>query len=332
VLARAKANDLKKLDVKTVTMGMAIATEAGQQDEWMNLASHLASIDQTGKGVSDLLSLLIEQGKPDAAERLAASLISPASDEAVSTAAREAACRWAGRTQRWSMLSMASESELKKIESPSATRSATVEKLFAESLMQTGQVEQAAQWWNHLVDGRQASDFATLLRCAEAETSVGKDANLAGQRIALARSAAGGDAFNETLVDLLAAELAVRKSRFEEARALLESVVRAVEVDATLRGRAQWLIGETHYLQAQFTEAIEAYRRVEGIDPGGSWVSASLVQAGKSFEQLGRTREAAVCYGSLIGRFADSPHAQVARQRMASIDPANSSSPSPIRR
>ncbi len=85
--------------------------------------------------------------------------------------------------------------------------------------------------------------------------------------------------------------------------------------------RAQWLIGETHYLQQEFADAIEAYRRVEGIDPGGMWVSAALIQAGKSFEQLGRTREAAVCYGNLLSRFADTSHAELARRRLAAISP-----------
>jgi TolA-binding protein len=98
-------------------------------------------------------------------------------------------------------------------------------------------------------------------------------------------------------------------------------VVRSQDSEAGLRGRAQWLIGETHFLQQDFAGAIEAYRRVEGIDPGGMWVSASLIQAGKSFEQLGRTREAAVCYGNLLGRFANTPHADLARRRLAAISP-----------
>ena len=107
----------------------------------------------------------------------------------------------------------------------------------------------------------------------------------------------------------------------EKARSLLEQVIRSAETEASLRGRAQWLIGETYYLQREFVQAIEAYRRVEGIDPGGIWVSASLVQAGKSFEQLGRTRDAAVCYGILLSRFADTSHAQIARRRLAAIAP-----------
>jgi TolA-binding protein len=104
----------------------------------------------------------------------------------------------------------------------------------------------------------------------------------------------------------------------------LEGIIRDPESIGQLRGRAQWLIGETYFLQERFAEAIDAYRRVEGIDPDGAWVAAALVQAGKSFEQLGRTQEASVCYWTLIRRFADSPHSQAARTRMASLSPNGS--------
>ncbi|WP_218933884.1 tetratricopeptide repeat protein [Rubripirellula lacrimiformis] len=332
LLQRSQAGQVSQWDEKMTSMAMIFAGEADQQPAWSHLARHLAAMDGSGKTIADLLAALDQDGSRDRAERLATSLISPEPDQVVSPGARESACRWAGRTERWSMLAMAAESEIDRMESPAPSRSVNVERLFAESLMQLGRVDEARRWWDHLVDVRKLTDFATLLRCAEAETSVGDDTNLAGQRISLARTAAGQNSFESMLVNLLAAELAIRRSRFDEARSLLESVVRATDTGVGLRGRAQWLIGETHYLQAQFTEAIEAYRQVEGMDPSGVWVSAALVQAGKSFEQLGRTREAAVCYGSLIGRFAETPHAQIARQRMAAIDPNLPSSNNSIRR
>jgi tetratricopeptide (TPR) repeat protein len=217
------------------------------------------------------------------------------------------------------MLAFASESESRA--EPNPSRTVTVDTLFAEALMQTGRVEEARHWWDYLVDSRGVDRFSTLLRCAEAETAVGSDLLLAEQRITAARVAARNERYRISLVDLLDAELSVRRLQFDSARALLESVIRSSETDSGVRGRAQWLIGETHYLQRKFHEAIEAYRRVEGIDPHGQWVSASLLQAGKSFEQLGRTREAAVCYGNLLSRFSDASHAALARRRLAAIAP-----------
>lgn len=327
----AVAGDMHLMDAQTTSVAMTMATRSGNTAARSNLARHLANIDQTGQSVSDLLSMLTQQNQDDEAERLASMWISPADGERVAPAVCEAACRWAGRTQRWSMLSLASENELDRIDDPPSNRTVTVDRLFAESLMQVGRVDDAAVWWNHLVDVRNVDDFATLLRCAEAETSVGTETTVAASRIELARAAVVTP-FDRTLVDMLAAELDIRRTRFADARARLESVVRGADVGAAIRGRAQWLIGETHFLQAQFPEAIDAYRSVEAIDPGGDWVAASLVQAGKSFEQLGRTREAAVCYGSLLARFADSPHAGQARKRLATIDPNQSQSNPSIRR
>ena len=216
------------------------------------------------------------------------------------------------------MLALASESSDVAVDENS--RTITVERLFAESLMQVGRGEDAQVWWNHLVDERGVNDFATLLRCAEAATT---HANVpsATNRVSDARSAAGHATNRISLVQMLSAELAVRELKFDDARSTLEQVVRSDGAIETLRGRAQWTIGETFYMQEKFADAIEAYRKVEGIDPGGDWIAISLVQAGKSFEQMGRTREAAVCYSSLVGRFPDSPHAVSATRRLAAIDP-----------
>lgn len=304
-------------DAPATALALRIANHERRIEMATRLTRHLSKVDNKGHHVADLLS----RSEPEHSESLAAFLISPPTGIDVAAAPREAAARWAGRNQKWNLLSLAADSE--SIDRLTAGRTPAVERLFAESLMQTGKTADAAAWWNHLVDVRQQHDFATLLRCAEAETATGDDTELASERIAMARSASGNDPLSITLVDLLEAELSIRRSRFDEARSLLENVVRGAEVDAGLRGRAQWLIGETHYLQHQFASAIEAYRSVEGVDPNGPWVPASMIQAGKAFEQLGRTREAALCYGNLLGRFADSPHASAARQRMAAIDPSH---------
>ena len=147
----------------------------------------------------------------------------------------------------------------------------------------------------------------------------------ASQRVETARVAAGDDAARLALIDMLSADLDIRRLQFDRARSTLEKVVQSSQSIATLRGRAQWMIGETYFLQHKFVDAIEAYRRVEGIDPKGPWISVALVQAGKSFEQLGRTREAAVCYSTLVSRVSDSQHASVARRRLAEIVPSSES-------
>jgi tetratricopeptide (TPR) repeat protein len=268
------------------------------------------------------LQQLAKEQRDDFAQRLATQLIAPQSNPDVSAASREAACRWAGRQQLWSMLALASEGSEPATEDP--TRTIAIERLFAESLMQTGRLQDSRKWWVHLVDHHNADDFPTLLRCAETATSLA-EVQEAHDRIEAVRAACGEDAARNALVDMLSADLAIRRLRFDQARSILEGVIQSAQSVATLRGRAQWMIGETYFLQHKFAEAIEAYRRVEGVQPGGPWAVAALIQAGKSFEQLGRTREAAVCYSSLVSRFADSQHAAVARRRLAAIAPTSSS-------
>ncbi len=321
LLTPAATQRIESLNAKTLQSALVVAMGNEAADFFDTYARQLARIDKSGQTTADTLQQLADSERPADAERMATLLVSPPEglENEIVPAAREAACRWAGRTQRWSMLALASETESTDSSPPS--RTVSVERLFAEALMQTGRTADAHRWWNHLVDVRGAIDFATLLRCAETETSLGKDASLAAKRIAAARQAAGDDVFQLSLVHLLEAELAIRQIQFDQARGHLESVIRSTETDAGLRGRAQWLIGETYYLQQKFAQAIEAYRRVEGMDRDGLFVAASLVQAGKSFEQLGRTREAAVCYWGLLNRFAESPHAAMARRRLAAIAP-----------
>lgn len=329
LMDQAKSDRVVVFDVSMTVLSLQIASARQDIKAWGALVEHLAKIDQSGQAVSDTLSKL-SQSSPADAERLATRMIAPQEEQAVTPQGREAACRWAARDQRWSMLAFASEGE--SLDQDVKSRTETVERLMAEALVQTGRTADALPWWNHLIETHEATDFATLIRCAEAETAVGRDAELAKKRIAAARTAAGKDQFQLTLVNLLDAEMAIRRTRFDEARAHLESVVRESDTDAGIRGRAQWLIGETHYLQQEFALAIEAYRRVEGIDPGGIWVPAALVQAGKSFEQLGRQREASLCYGHLLSRFADTTHAALARRRMAALNKPDNKNSSPTLR
>lgn len=324
MLGPAALEQMSSLPVNIVQAGISVAAIDGQHDFFEAYCHQLASADKSGQTTSDVLQWLASTQHAAEAERLATLLIAPPAvrSGAIQPRAREAACRWAGRTQRWSMLALASETEtLDPKQPPPASRTAATERLFAEALVQTQRARESQRWWNYLVDQRGAEDFATLLRCAEVETSAGNEVETAKRRIAAARTAAGENVFQRSLVSLLEAELAIRSIQFDQARAHLESVIRATETDHALRGRAQWLIGETFYLQQEFADAIEAYRRVEGIDSNGPFVAVSLLQAGKSFEQLGRTREAAVCYWGLLSRFAGSQYAALARRRLAKIAP-----------
>ncbi len=322
ILERVAGGQSQSFSPALTAIGLLAAAHTGDEEAWSTLGQRLAATDSSGQPTSDLLQQLSTQKLNAYAQRLATQLMAPTAGTDAHAASREAACRWAGRQQLWSMLALASETS--EPESDEPTRTIAIERLFAESLVQSGRADDSRKWWDHLVDNRKVSDFPTLLRCAEAATAAA-DVQQASQRIDAARAASDDNPARVVLVDLLSADLAIRQLRFDQARALLEKVVQSSQSVPVLRGRAQWMIGETFFLQQKFTEAIEAYRRVEGIDPDGRWVVVALVQAGKSFEQLGRTREAAVCYSSLVSRFGDSQYAAIARRRLAALAPSSSS-------
>lgn len=228
-----------------------------------------------------------------------------------------AACRWAGSTGRWSMLSLVADQLEPPAKAMATNRSAAIDRLLAESLMQTRRGHEALAWWQAILQTWDVDDFATLIRAAETAVAAGT-LELARRRVKAA-AAAAEDGFDEALVGMLEAELEIRRGRLDDARGQLEQITRGTGTPAALRPRAQWLIGESYFMQQRYGDAIDAYRRVEALDADGQWAAAALVQAGKSFEYLARPREAAVCYTALLSRFADTPHAQAARSRLARL-------------
>lgn len=325
ILNQSTPMHIGDLGEKILALALIANSATGNENQWSLITNELSSRDTQGTATAKALNELTRLGRDAAAERFAGILIDPVVSMAqvgstrVTGAAREAGCRWAGRQSKWSMLALASESE--NLQEPSISLTLDVERLLAEALVQSGRLQDALTWWNHLVDVRDASDFSTLLRCAEAETSVGMDLAKAVDRIEQARLAAAKDPFRIALTNLLEAELHIRRTDFAGSRRILEPVVSNPSVDANLRGRAQWLIGETFYLQEKYPLAIDAYRKVESIGPNTQWIAASLIQAGKSFEHLGHQREAMICYGNLVTRFADTSYAKVANQRIALLSP-----------
>ncbi|HBJ35645.1 MAG TPA: hypothetical protein DDZ51_13050 [Planctomycetaceae bacterium] len=235
-------------------------------------------------------------------------------------AACESACRWAGASGRWTMLAMLAADLVVPNRQDASTmrRGAAIDRMVAESLMQTHRSVEALPWWLAIIDAWQCDDFPTLIRAAETSVAFGT-IDVANGRLEAAKRAAGEDGFKVSLTRMLEAELAIRRARLDEARDLLAEIVRATETSAELRPRAQWLIGETFFLQQKYAEAIDAYRRVDTLDGTGQWAALALLQAGKSFEKLARPREAATCYTALLTRFADLPHANHARTRLAQI-------------
>lgn len=273
-----------------------------------HIAEHLAV---------DLLARLLSVPNTDSPTKTPAS--PPPKDEIVSTPMGcEAACRWAGSTERWSLLALVADQLEPPTVDTNPERGLVIDRLLAESLMQTRRAHDAARWWEAIVEIHHCQDFETTLRAAETAVAYGS-IDAAKRYLAKAQVAAVDRVFETSLVQILEAELAVRGARMDEARAILERLAREPATAAELKPRTQWMIGETYFLQERYTEAIDAYRRVDSLDPNCDWAVVAMLQSGKAFEKLGLHRDAATCYTALLTRFPASPHIEQARVRLAQI-------------
>jgi TolA-binding protein len=281
---------------------------------WHLAIERMVSSPESQALVLPVLQDLDQRQRVDLAERLAVQIVNALPAEALEPGT-EHVCRWASLHHQWAMLAAIASSDT--VAQRRNLFSNASNRLLAEGLMQVGRQQEAKVFLDQLIVQQGVTDFETLLRRAEIALSVESksEAATAIERLVPVASTAN----EKVLASLLRAQWFVRNAQLDDARSILHEVLRGEPITTELQARTQWMIGETHLLQRQFNEAVDAYRLVEKIDAHGQWSAASLVQAGRAFELMGRPRDAAVCYTGLLRKFADSPYAQVARERLASL-------------
>jgi TolA-binding protein len=307
-----------------------LAASQADAELWSRTFSVLASSPQAQRLVAQTLRRLDAEGFPSDAERLATQVLSSkmlAADNQGQASATEQACRWAAAKSHWDMLAMAGKEAVatdfaKQLVDHHDSLSL---RLMAEGAVQDNDLSTAKILLDQLIQGLGIRDFDTLLRRAEVALAL-ESKEAANQAIEAVEQLAGGEG-DRALATMLRAQWFIRDARMIDARDALDRIVRGSDVSKEIRARAQWLLGETYFLQRQYTDAIDHYRLVESLDDGGSWTAAALIQAGRCFEQLGMQREAAVCYTGLLSRFGSSPHVSVAQARLAALSGSGNSEP-----
>jgi TolA-binding protein len=90
-------------------------------------------------------------------------------------------------------------------------------------------------------------------------------------------------------------------AKLQEARQAYQKVLRSPNGSKTeTAAMAQWMIGETFFLQEHYEAAIREYLRVEVLYAYPHWQAGGLLQAGKCYEQLGQWKEAGDVYARLL--------------------------------
>jgi tol-pal system protein YbgF len=87
-----------------------------------------------------------------------------------------------------------------------------------------------------------------------------------------------------------------------------------------LANHAQYLIGESHYALREFDQAILEFDAVRSRYPQGEKVPAALLKQGFAFAELGEKVNARLILQEVVEKYAQSPEAVQAKQRLRSLE------------
>jgi TolA-binding protein len=108
-----------------------------------------------------------------------------------------------------------------------------------------------------------------------------------------------------------------QQANFEEARRAFERVLSDPAAFRTsTAAKAQFLIGETYFLEEKWEEAFLAYQKVYASYDFPEWQAPALLQSGKCDERLNQWKDAARTYAQLLHEFPQSEFAKEAQERL----------------
>ena len=102
---------------------------------------------------------------------------------------------------------------------------------------------------------------------------------------------------------------------FDKAREAYSAVISARK-GGDLAARAQFMRGETYFLQKNYREALREFLKADILYDAPSWQAAALLEAGKVYEQLDQWADAAETYERLRSKFPTDPNATQAQTRL----------------
>lgn len=105
---------------------------------------------------------------------------------------------------------------------------------------------------------------------------------------------------------------------FEKARAAYQGVIEG-QPGTELAARAQFMTGETYFLQKNDKEAERAFLAVDLMYKVPKVQAAALLELGKVYERQGRDEDARACYQKLLDKFPDDVLAEDARKRVSGL-------------
>ena len=121
--------------------------------------------------------------------------------------------------------------------------------------------------------------------------------------------------------DYLLARAAMLQIDFDQARNHLRRITEsAAAKDTSAAARAQWMLGESFFLEQNYNAAIAAYKSVTGLLEMQPWQTLALMQTAKCFELLNQSCDALAVYQQIASSAQDEKIRQEATSRMEAIE------------
>ena len=121
--------------------------------------------------------------------------------------------------------------------------------------------------------------------------------------------------------DYLLARAAMLQIDFDQARNHLRTITEAAAAkDTSAAARAQWMVGESFFLEQNYNAALTAYKPVTELREMQPWQTLALMQTGKCFELLNQSSEALAAYQQIASSAQDEKIRQEAASRIEAIE------------
>ncbi|MDX1925729.1 MAG: tetratricopeptide repeat protein [Pirellulaceae bacterium] len=132
--------------------------------------------------------------------------------------------------------------------------------------------------------------------------------------------------------DYLLARASVQQIDFDQARLHLKTIVDTAGNSTSASARAQWMLGETYFMEQNFNEAVSAYKPVTELEQSQPWQTLALMQTAKCFELLNQPSDALDVYRRVVKITKDEKIRQEATARIEVVErTASRSKPAPVR-
>jgi cellulose synthase operon protein C len=324
--------EFKQLDAALYQLAWLL-DEQGQAGEAERLFERIAEQYPGGIYWADTMYRLAERasraGQYDRAKQFAERLTEAECDPDIRMHALYLRGQVAAFSQRWPEVATSLTALLEQF--PESPLRATAECWIAEALYQQKDYAAAGQWFAKLEQKQLAEEdtWTAMIPLRRAQILAEQ------QQWAEAYELAGGieerfpDFAKQYEADYVLGLCLSKQGKPSEALPHYERVIRSPEGGRTeTAARAQWMIGEAYAAQCELEQALKAYYRVESLYNYPQWQAAALVQAGKCHELQGDDQNAALVWQQVISRFAKTPYAAEAAQRLERLN-AKLAAPAP---